>query len=228
MSQTSAIVEYTSRESPIILLNFIFKEYGIALIFILFSLIYFKSNKKTILLFSILSMQLVFYLFIINLKLQRYVLELSPFIILLIFIGIKIILDKYEINISTALFLIVVMSVLIPTFGGFEEIVSNAKCTSNGALHQSIGYLDLITAPGDTIVSSVWPYYGYYLNLRVYSPWNDDLNFYIENYDVRFFITSNIGGIPFEIDESYTNIKQINNFVDACGWNITIYEGFLE
>ncbi len=244
LSQTTAILEYTARESPRLLMNYITNEYGFAIILILLNIIYFKKQIKTsprkkttnnktqikeyrekiILILTILLTQIIFYAFIVKLKLARYLIELSPFIILLIITGIQAtenIKIKHQKTITILLIIIALTTILTPTIQNYQEIKEQEKCTSNGALKKSINYIDENTQQGDRIVSSIWVYYGYHNNLKVSSPWTEDVELLIKKHDPKYFILSENVGVPLN---NKTLLEPKIKFEDGCGWDITIYK----
>jgi hypothetical protein len=261
-AQSSAIIEYTSKQSPLILLQYLFKEYTFSLIFILFNILYFTNNFKEkkfklkilIVMFCLL-IQLSFYLVYVNLKLSRYILEMSPFIVLLIMLGAQAIMlkllsekkdkikqtklsflnylnkifdiQKHNIKRTITIILIIIsLSILIPSGIGFHNLKENTRCTSHGAVVKSITFLESYSQPNQTVVSSIWPYHGYYLNLEPYSPWSDDLNEFFKAYNesLKYFIFSNSFGIPYLGNTTHENVFKMAEFVDSCGWDITIYK----
>ncbi len=240
LSQTSAIMEYTMWESPIIFFKLLSTEFNIALIFILFNILYFTNKikkpkfltkdylNKILLIFSILFFQLLFYLFYIRLKLARYILELSPFLILLIVFGLQAIIlirnFKYKKLLIGISIILIFLSVIVPTTIGFIHLRNTAICTNDGALHLSIDYLDARIKPGKTIVSGMWPYYGYYLNSRVFSTWTDDIGLLINETDPDYFAMSEGIGLSFEGNITHDRVSKLKSFEDSCGWKITIYK----
>jgi 4-amino-4-deoxy-L-arabinose transferase-like glycosyltransferase len=273
-SQSSAIIEYTIMQSPLLLIRYLIKDYGLALILIFFNIIYFSKTlinkinyndrnkeinsinnnninkdinknwfndsdfknkyskefylKKIIIVLITLTIQLIFYLFYVKLKLARYTLEMSPFIIILIMLGchgiVLISKKKHQREILTLLLILIVLSLIIPSFLNFFELKDNAKCTSNGAIIESISFLRNISSPGQTIISSTWPYHAYYLDLEAYSPWSNDIDEYLKVYDLKFIINSNSFGIPYPKEITDIRAHKIAEFKDECGWDAQIYK----
>ncbi|MCC7574895.1 glycosyltransferase family 39 protein [Candidatus Woesearchaeota archaeon] len=238
LSQTSAILEYTARESPLILLRFLLAEYGLALLLILFNVLYFfkfwkrgfnkKFYSKTSLLLLVLSSQLLFYFFFVKLKLARYILEMSPFIVLLIVLGFNVVLlltnNKYKDLMFVFLLIVLFVSIFLTSIHGINDLIKTSKCTSSGALHQSISLIKEISEPGQLIVSSVWPYFGYYANLEAYSPWSVNMSDYFMSYDPDFFAFSEQAGIPFLGVVNHSQVHELFYISDSCGWDLTVYE----
>ena len=240
-TQTSAILEYTTREPANIFLSFLINEFGVSLILIGGIITYFvnfqknkkrsfkltETNKKVLLLLLILITQLIFYIGFVKLKLARYIIELTPFIILLIILGfegiLKITSKKYKPVIITIL-IIITLSMVLPAYQTISDTKEELKCTSTGALQQSIQVIKEKTEPGQAIVSSVWPYYGYYANLKAYSSWNEDIDYYFKKYEPDYFILSNKVGVTFEEEVNHPNLTKIAELTDSCGWDLTIYE----
>jgi 4-amino-4-deoxy-L-arabinose transferase-like glycosyltransferase len=252
LAQTSAILEYTLRESPMILMRHLMTEFGLALLFILVNVFYFlhvfsKSSdkplgvrklhsvefkkvdiKRIVLLLLILFAQLLFYFYFVKLKLARYLLELAPFIILLILLGANAIIfltkKKYQRFVSVFLIIFISTFILLPSMIGLGALINIAECTSDGAARQSIDLIDELSVPGQVIVSSIWPYHGYYSNLRAFSPWTDDLDDLFESHNPDFLAFSDSAGIPFTGVVDRDDVVRVASFVDECGWDMTVYK----
>lgn len=228
-SQSSVILGYTTFQSPLILINQIISEFGYALV-ILFGLIILhkKITKQTTLIITILLANLAFYLFYVNLKLARYIIAFAPFLILLIIISIQHLSENINQKKLVAYFFITIMllSIIISSTTTFNETKNQAICTSQGALKESINYIKNNTEPGQTIISSVWVYYGYYANLKVYSPWTQNIDNLLDIHDPKYFVLSENAGVPLQNEsiKKRQDITQEIYFLDSCGYDIMVYK----
>lgn len=248
-AQTAVIFATTTPESPLLYLRAISYEFGLALFVLFFVGFYFlhflpkkiltrnvrvqtiiqkskhfreKYTHAIILIGSIVFLQLLFYMFFINLKLERYILELSVFIVILLYLGYTAIVQLDTRKITQYFVLgVIIGSVLFSTSIGMSKVLPQAICTSEGALVESIAFLQERITPEDIVVSSVWPYYGYYLNVRVGSFWTS-VDDHIDKYNVSWFVLSKQAGVTASVE--HPRIEQVAYFEDACGWDLSIYE----
>jgi len=180
-AQASIIGLYTRWQSPVILLKFIFSSFGLLLLFAIGAGYYLLSNKhklssQLLILFS--SLLTVYYLFFINLKLERYVLALFPLILLLIGIGFEqfLSLHFFKKTLRRYVFISVFISLFVwslfisPLWGNHYSALLTYD--SDTAMRQSLDYAEKNISSSDLIVSNFWPWLGFQGNHRVSSPWS--------------------------------------------------------
>ncbi len=225
ISQHKVLQTYTQFESPMILLQNLFLEYNLALFILI--LFFFsnlqKKNNYELLLISIILVNLLYFAFFVNLKLPRYLLAISPFIIIALYLQVKA-MSKSKLQ-RNALITFILISVLLTAIPQFNEMHKQTICTSTGAVKESITYLEDITQPGQTIISSIWVYYGYYLNLEAYSFWTNNISELVLSHEPDYFALSTRAGAL--IDEELTDthhIELLTRFEDNCGYDVTLYK----
>jgi hypothetical protein len=224
-AQTAAILEYTTSQSPLLLLNHIWVELTLALLIIPISIYYFikKPKKHEALIYSLLIANLLFYLFFVNLKLSRYLLAFTPFILLILYF------NTIKTNSKQIIYFIIIATFMFTIFSSiqtFDELKKQSICTSNGALKQSIDYIKQNSNQNQTIVSSTWVYFGYHTNLKAYSVWTQEINELILSHDPDWFALSKNAGTTFDNEtiNQMTNIQKQVKYEDSCGYDITIYK----
>ncbi|MEX0920390.1 MAG: glycosyltransferase family 39 protein [Candidatus Pacearchaeota archaeon] len=237
LAQANIISDYTFYQSPLILLKSMLEMFSFSLIFLIgFFLLIVREGKRNHNIWIILTIfltNLFYHLFFVNLKLARYVLVLLPFIVLMIVLGFKEIieLEKYKKNnvISGIFLALLIIPIIFSGIFTIMEINSYNLCTKNGAIMNSVEYIVENTMEGDRIISNSWIHYGYYGNLRAGSIWTDDIDFLINNLDPKYFII--IKYEDLEISKEVFDESQLLNlekeFIDECGKEVYIYKNNL-
>lgn len=151
-TQGQVIATYTASE-PI--LPFLFT---LTLIYLPFLVFLRKGNKNY---YAMLILFFLLHLFVIRLKLPRYGLALLPFLIMLAAPNIR----EYSKKILVGLiaYSIIIMILLWPSTGLCPSII-----------HESMDAVEERHQPGEEVMSNVWPYTGYYLNVTSRSLHSDD------------------------------------------------------
>lgn len=151
-TQGQVIATYTASQ-PI--LPFLFVLTAIYLPFLIFLR---KGNKNY---YAMLILFLLLHLFVIRLKLPRYGLALLPFLIMLAAPNIKEYSQKVLVGLIA--YSIIIAILLWPSTGLCPSII-----------HESMDAVEERHQPGEEIMSNVWPYTGYYLNVTSRSLHSDD------------------------------------------------------
>jgi hypothetical protein len=180
-----------------------------------------KPLKITILSYVLLS--LVYYLFFVKLKDMRYYLAFLPFLCILIFEGILFIKSKIKNKkIKTIILIILILNSIILTVGTIYIIEKHGNCTRNSAMIESLSYLQSKVEKNEIITSNCWTWFGYYLNVKVFSPWTDPQSL-IKNYNVTRIVICSEFGEPYTQEELkfLTLEKEITG---KCNQKIRIYK----
>lgn len=183
-----------------------------------------KENKKPLkfIIPIYILISFVYYLFFVKLKDSRYYLAFLPFLFLVAFEGIVFIKNKIKnkniMKIATILF---VLNSIVLLIGSIYLIESQGHCDRQGALLQSISYLKPTLKENDIIVSNCWPWFGYYLNSRVYSPWTDITSFTNE-YNVTKIITCSWFDPPYNSKDLDSLVLE-KEFNGSCAHQVKIY-----
>ncbi|MGM5480218.1 MAG: ArnT family glycosyltransferase [Nanobdellota archaeon] len=256
LAQASAIASYTSFQSPLIFLQdmlAVFSIPGIVLLGIGVFGVVFSSWKKSswrfLLLFSFV-LNLLFYCFVVKLKLTRYILMILPLVVLLEVFGItriRSLLNKFGVKrllrsivIACVVFVLIMFS-FISTYTTIESLSNSITCQNDGAVKNSIDYIQETVPEGKRIVSNSWPWYGYYGNHQVSSFWmgadglfgedavmiNDSCSLvsFLEPEKIVLVLES---GLPDQYERMKTYdgsaIHLDKVFVDDCNRKVVIYD----
>lgn len=216
-SQLSLTSKYNEFISP---LNFI-KDMLIYLnMFLIISMIKFKEiikNEKFRPMFIFCLFYIVYFTFISDVKFSRYLLSIIPFIYLFGWHEILKIknTEKRKIIIS----LTIIFSLLLFANTAIS-IGKEFYCNNDGSIIKTINYL---SQEQDTdIISNVWPWFGYYNNLRVHSFYSniDELS---QSHKPKYFIyNEGIGDSYDEIQLKKLTLEK--TFEGKCKDRISIYK----
>lgn len=187
-----------------------------------------KRNAKNLILFLYVLISLVYYFFFVKLKDARYYLMMLPFIYLLAGKAYgkldSLLKNKKAVKVFISIALII--NLLILTIFGLGYASKERYCQGN-AIEETIADLSDKNITNTTIISNFWPYLGYALNVKVASPWNENLTELFGAYDnqVKYIAYSNRIGNEFNktiLDLDF-RLKVIKQFEDKCNI-ISIYE----
>ena len=188
---------------------------------------FFKEDKDKFLFYYVL-ISFVYYFFFVKLKEARYLLSFLPFLYILSLRGLfflkgmvnKIITKKRKGRWKERIILIIILLLVVSNTFIFlwkisPELIN--KCNKNSSILQSIYYLKEKNI--SIILSNAWPWYGYYLNVKVSSFWNKDLTRLIKVHKPEYIvITTKVNPINLE-DFLYSSSKKIlleKEFEDEC------------
>ncbi len=232
-AQAGIVSDYSVFESPAFLFSHFWETFSFSLLFLVGFVFYFMSAKKNEKWFlSVLSIvvlvNLVFYLFFVSLKLERYLLVFIPFIAIMLGMGTKFFYGFFKragAGVLVLLSLFVLMPVIVSSAYTINEMSYSAWCTRDGAVKQAVGYVKENVEAGSMIVSDTWVYYGFHANTRVVSTWTDDLEMLIYDHDTVIIIVTKHDGLDVDLtafDESdLVELERV--FADHCGQEVLIY-----
>lgn len=230
-AQWTIVSRYTIRGSPLTQLINAWNMLNILIMFIPFGVYALIKNKKheSAALLSYLALFVTFFFFIANLKLERYYFAALTFIYLIVFFGIRYVLNMYKNKrIKTLIQIIVLVSVAIALSKTPALQPGIQTCKSDLALHNSINYVENNSREGDRLLSNTWPWYGYYNNLNATALWTKNVSLLIQTHHPRFIIHNTVRGAPYPLDllmeaEQQGRLKKETTILGICRENITIY-----
>ena len=119
---------------------------------------------------------------------------------------------------------ILILSTVILLLGTLFSLNAAVNCDNNGGLKQSIAYLDGKINENDTIISNIWPWFGYYFNINVESTWDNNITNLIDINKPKYIVYSNFGmeynQTILDTNKQLTLDLEIN---DSCNQKIRIY-----
>jgi len=164
------------------------KVLGPLVILVLIGLYIAVKNRDDMLLVPgvFLALHFIYTTFIVHLKLERYLLPLIPFAIIIGYYGLVKSIKKRKTRHA-----ILLLVLLFTTGFAVIEIITLVReghCNASGAVVQTVEYLQNNSDADDVVVSNVWPYFGYYNNLEVHSMWSSNAEKYKERYNAKHVI----------------------------------------
>ncbi len=195
-----------------------------------------RKNNKWILLTGILLLTAIFYAGINRMKLLRYSIMMLPFLLIAIVLGAQYLFTwffkkypqrkhlQYIIIIFSVLFLL--GNALYISFGTVQELQWIKHCQDNGAVQQSIVYLQEHYPPGTKVTSNFWTIYGYYNNYDVGSIWDKNMSeiFKGDTPEIIVYVLKKGAAFPQEILTHNKRLFLEATFNDSCKEKISIYK----
>jgi 4-amino-4-deoxy-L-arabinose transferase-like glycosyltransferase len=232
MAQSSVINQYTLWQSPLLFLKDIYSELRFS-IFLLIPYLYFifnfkeKKELKHYFLFSLIVLIMIFHLFFVRLKLTRYILMLTPFLSIALIIGLRYLNQrlKFKKHIKTILIVFILLNSLFIANTQINKMIERANCEKDGAVYDSIIYIQNNVPEGKVIVSNSWPWYGYYGNHKAFSLWTQNLTMFTDKHNVSKFVYVMNGGLDIEqeIFDEFDKIYLEKHFEDDCNQEVFVY-----
>jgi len=186
------------------------------------------------LLSSIIIIQILFYLFVVRLKLERYQLMFLPLVILAIIIGAENLnqyIKKKRIQQILAIAIIVIISIqlIITSIAQIQQTNEKAICQTNSSLQQAITYASTNIPADEVISANNWPPFGYYGNHRVTSTWTTNISELITQSGTDWIILVENGGLELSKEQldAETMLHEEVSFTDICNQKIIIYKVIL-
>ncbi|MBI5148135.1 glycosyltransferase family 39 protein [Candidatus Pacearchaeota archaeon] len=209
----------------------LFKTISLLTIFIPIGLFSFflriKKYKvsKEILLFVYVIICFIYFFFFVKLKDIRYFLPFLTFLYILAYDGLLYITKNININIRKVILTLIILFAIFSFGLAIVQIAKEGNCSRSGAILQSINYLGDKINQSDKILSNFWPWLGYYLNVRVGSLWNDNLDGLLNDYKPNYILYS-INSLSYNktILDSSTHLELEKKIEDNCGEIVFIYK----
>ncbi|MBW2964631.1 hypothetical protein KY363_04175, partial [Candidatus Woesearchaeota archaeon] len=108
------------------------------------------------------------------------------------------------------------------TINAAAGLIKEGRCSSEGSVAQSIGFLDANADPNDAVVSNAWPWFGYYNNLEAYSLWTSNIERY-RQYNARYAVVHDTIGEPFDHTLLEKQGARLQKTITACDGTARIY-----
>lgn len=149
----------------------------------------------------------VYFYFITKIKHDRYHLLILPFMYILVYTGVawiekickRFLPDKRKrIIVSWSIIILLIINTIIILSYHLNEELYRGKCQEQGAIQQTIQYLDEHKSPGETISSNVWVWFGYSNNLRAIALWTPDLDYLLRKDKPKYIMYHNQIGERYE------------------------------
>lgn len=182
-----------------------------------------NKNLNSLLLISTIFF-LVYILFLVNMKYARYYIIFLPFIYLVSFQTINFIIEKQKKNnenkgyekrktqsknkklkyIYSLIILLLIFSALFQVFVLIKGEIDSLKCEKSDSIMQSINYLKEKSEEKngkietDVIFSNNWPWYGYHLDVKVFSLWDKDIDMLVQTYNATYVIYKKESGMEYD------------------------------
>lgn len=184
----------------------------------LFAQIKKKSEYKPLILLY-LSLFMAYHVFFVNLKIERYLISVLPFIYLISADGLLQIGKK-------VLYIVMLISLLISAWWLYPMISEDIQCKAgpNTTIQKSIEY----TCPqaDGLILSNFWPYFGYACNSRVKSFWTQNFTRLMDKEKPDYIIYSPDHGDQFNKTaiDTHKNIVLEKQFSGICRESVFVYK----
>lgn len=234
LAQGKAVASYTTMQPASLLFSNILSSLGFVLIGLIplaWWLLVKKGKSRHLpqqkivwILLSCVLLEILFYSFVVKLKLARYLLSISPLLIILSLIGIcwlSINIRKYRQMI--VLFVLVVFFLQIGLLGYEETKRVYQEDFCRQPVYEATKYLKQTYPSQTSVVSNSWPWYGYYNNFTVSSTWTENIDLLIRETDAEVIILSRWG---LQIDKesfiSHPRTKELVKFNNSCGDEVII------
>lgn len=189
-----------------------------------------KNEKMNYLILIYLVISFIYYLFFVKLKDERYYLTFLPFIYLTAFQAIEWLRELRKKRILTILLIVLVITLMAialisPMSLVYDKLNEKLSCDRNNSMMNAIDYLRDKTDINDTVLSNAWPWFGYYLNVRAFNFWSNNIVALVDQYKAPYIVYNNKRGIEFDkrILDSAAGLKLEKEFVDKCNERVYIY-----
>ncbi len=196
-----------------------------------------KNNGLNYLILIYVLISLICYLFFVNLKDARYYLSFLPFIYIVSFRGLlwfnsttKNKNNKNKNKIFKRAFTILCVTLVISGLFVFYQtgaFFSNENhCEVNHSITQAVNYLEDKTGDEDLILSNIWVYFGYSLNVEVYCLWDKDIDKLIDFYNPSYIVYDNLRGTEYKKEtlDSCERLVLEKEFTNGCGETVYVYK----
>lgn len=226
LEQIHIIRLYTSFQPPKILLSFLWKHLIVLLLGIIPFIWRYKKIEKYYLLTYLIIFSLTYYLFFVGLKLERYVLFLYPFLLLMSLKGFEELTLTIKKTYRLPLFFFILfISVILLSFLHVQQLSTLNEdvvlCKGEGAMKESITFVEEFIPEGDLIISNNWPWYGFYGNHRVRSTWSNNITEVLGDDSHATLILYNKMGLDTS-SLMFTGELTVT-FTDSCGGIVEHY-----
>jgi 4-amino-4-deoxy-L-arabinose transferase-like glycosyltransferase len=229
MMQMDVIAQYTASEPITWQIKNLFIAAGILALFLPFGLSpLVKKIRENWIMLIYTATFFIYYFFFVRVKSSRYYLADIAFIYVICYTGFLFMANmikekRYKKILYVAL---VVFAIFASYFYGFYEIQQRGSCEKDGAIIQSIYYIQEHAPEDKYIISNFWPWFGYYNNLKVQSIWDKDINMLIKKSDPSYFVYNNLMGVSSNkaLLDSNEKLRLEKSIKGGCGQEVSIYK----
>lgn len=170
------------------------------------------KQKDRLLILTYLVIFVAVFFFFVHVKLSRYWITILPFLYILVWQGVE------KINLKKSIkYLFLVLSAIVILLPSMIVLQADNLCSY--PVYQSISWTKERISANDTIISDFWPYFGFYTEARVSSPWKD-VNSLIEELKPKYVIVQ--GYEDFQKNLANLSLPLIETYKNSCA-QIKIY-----
>ena len=121
--------------------------------------------------------------------------------------------------------MLLLLSVLLSSLFIYSTF-TNHDCRSSGSFVKSIDYLYENQSPDMSVVSNIWPYFGYSLNIPSNALYTEDLEMLYIRHHPSFIVYHDSAGNPFDLSllDTWSNAEKVAEFSDSCDGTAHIYK----
>jgi len=226
--QYSVVKTYTTLEPILKQIINLFYIIGILILFIPFGISgLIKEKKNYIIIFIYCILFIIYYFFITKAKIIRYYFSILPFLYIVIYSGIMQISKRInQDSVKKIMYAIITASVILIIIPPIISITKRGFCTKDGATSNAISYMQLNKDDYTSVISNIWPYFGYYNNIKTYSLWTDNLGLQLGRYKPDYIIYHDRDGLLFNKNQLSQNnkLKLEKEIKGKCNEQIFIYK----
>jgi len=226
-NQYNIVSAYTSREPISKYFTNLINKTSVFLLLFPIGLFYILKNKKHFIISLYILIAAIYYSAFVNLKLERYLLVILPFIYIIGFKGFEYLTKNIKNKKIIFLFLsIIAIFAGILFFEGLGKIIEEGDCNRDGAIMKSIEYIGSKNLTHQVIIANIFPYYGYHNNLETYHIWSENIQALLMRYHPSYFIHSNYDGTYFNrtILDKNRYLRLEERFKDKCNAEVSVYK----
>ena len=226
-NQYNIIGTYTVKEPLSNHLTNIGNTIGLFAILSLLGIITSLKNKKYFISNLYILISIIYYSSFVNLKLERYLIMILPFIYLTAFTGFELVTKNIK-NKKIVPLLLLLITIYLGIFSikSITQTLENTDCSRNTSITQAVNYMTSKNLSTEIIITNIFPYIGYHNNLESYHIWTENIQALLIRYHPAYFIHSNHDGTYFNrtiLDkERYLRLEQ--RFKDECNAEVSVYK----
>jgi 4-amino-4-deoxy-L-arabinose transferase-like glycosyltransferase len=212
------VSRYNAFMSPLLFIEQIIATTHIFFIGLLFQIkkAWRDSNQRLMLIYIIL--HIAYIGFVSDVKSDRYVISILPFIYILGWSFITNIQRSTARKVAitmTGIFTFLLLSIAL------VQIQYQFSCDKGGSIAQSIDYLS--SQQDIDVLSNVWPWFGYYNNFRVHSLYTTNIDELLQTHHPKYFIYVEGFADPFDKNILDSRLTLEKKFVGTCKNTAYIY-----
>lgn len=224
-AQGQVIATYTQTQ-PIQLFLGPFMQGFFPLVLGLIGLIFVKRNSIQTILYAGLALQVLLHVFVIRLKLERYLLLLIPLFIILCLQGWNELFKRSRIEIIV----LIIAFTLAFQLSAVQSIIPGMEYTAtcNDVIEQTNTYLSKYPE-GTLVASNAWPLIALPNHHEVRSTWTTNISLLIEKPLIQKIVYIDGKGLPYNQTDLLTHpdIELEKNITGSCNDYVLIFDVFI-